>query len=318
MSNRINALITAGFLTGILIILMIADLAMAKITPVAGDNSQSVPKPQLKLQTVLDGSFMKEYETYLSEQFVAKESWAELKTRVDILMQKKEINGVYLCKDDYVIECIKPEDVDRTVLEKRLKLLEDFVEQYDARVMLVPTADNILTDKLPGWAQYYDQQVLLEEVRARIGEAYLIDVMSRLKEHAEEEIYYRTARRWTMLGAYYGYQEWKQATGSVAYRRWQKEDLDNGELQEYTPKEGQPIQQIETGYRGRKDLVLIKNSFADGMIPFLTVHYSNIYVVDLQNDSGSLEKLIGSYVDGGAEVLLLYDCIGFIESFQYQ
>ena len=57
-------------------------------------------------------------------------------------------------------------------------------------------------------------------------------------------------------------------------------------------------------------------SVADLLQPFLRI--ALCVVVDLQNDSGSLEKLIGSYVDGGAEVLLLYDCIGFIESFQYQ
>ena len=53
--------------------------------------------------------------------------------------------------------------------------------------MLVPTADNVLTDKLPANAAYYDQEALLAYVEEQIGESHYIDVFSVLKEHSQEE-----------------------------------------------------------------------------------------------------------------------------------
>ena len=67
--------------------------------------------------------------------------------------------------------------------------------------MLVPTADNILTDKLPAFAPHYDEMRLLAKVKESVGEEHYIDVYSALQEHAGEPIYYRTDHHWTSLGA---------------------------------------------------------------------------------------------------------------------
>ena len=50
---------------------------------------------------------------------------------------------------------------------------------------------------------YYDETLLLDQVAQHVGEHY-VDVYSVLKEHAGEEIYYRTDHHWTSLGASYG------------------------------------------------------------------------------------------------------------------
>ena len=86
---------------------------------------------------------------------------------MDVLLQKQEIGGVYLGKDGYLLEQHLPEDYPRETVEKRLALLERLVEDWNADVMLVPTADNILTDKLPGNAPYFQQEEFLEEVEKR-------------------------------------------------------------------------------------------------------------------------------------------------------
>lgn len=78
--------------------------------------------------------------------------------------------------------------------------LTKLVNHWDAKVMLVPTADNILTDKLPAFAPYYDEERLLMKVQDSIGEDHYIDVYHALQEHAQEPIYYRTDHHWTSLG----------------------------------------------------------------------------------------------------------------------
>lgn len=83
--------------------------------------------------------------------------------------------------------------------------------------MLVPTADNILTDKLPAFAPCYDETRLLAKVKESVGEEHYIDVYSALQEHAGEPIYYRTDHHWTSLGAYYGFLAWADSMGKFPY-----------------------------------------------------------------------------------------------------
>lgn len=94
---------------------------------------------------------------------------------------------------------------------------EKLVNRWDAKVMLVPTADNILTDKLPAFAPHYDEMRLLAKVKESVGEEHYIDVYSALQEHAGEPIYYRTDHHWTSLGAYYGFLAWADSMGKFPY-----------------------------------------------------------------------------------------------------
>ena len=134
----------------------------------------------------------------------------------DVLLGKKEINGVYLAEEGMLIEKHETEDINPETVEQRLVLLQRLTQWQEEkgtgtlRIMLVPTADNILTDKLPDYAPYYPQQEFLEQVKEAAG-SYMIDVTNMLKEHREEPIYYGTDHHWTTRGAYYGYLAWAAA-----------------------------------------------------------------------------------------------------------
>ena len=76
--------------------------------------------------------------------------------------------------------------------------------------------------------------------------------------------------------------------------------------------------EIHTGYNPGKTLFVIKDSYANGLIPLLTAHYENIYVVDLRYFNGKLFQLMEQYEpEQGMDVLVLYDCIHFLEDFKY-
>ena len=55
-----------------------------------------MPSPSFK--TVFDGSFEKDYESYLSDQFVERDTWIGLKTDTERALGKQEINGVYFAE----------------------------------------------------------------------------------------------------------------------------------------------------------------------------------------------------------------------------
>ena len=373
-NEKLHAGMTVALLALVLLVLAVADLVKADRLFSETENRILAQKPKWSMESLLDGSYGEAYESYATDQFVSRDTWVMFKTQMDILMQKKVINGVYLAEDGYLIEQHLPEDYDQALVDKRLDQLQKLISQYPRTlVMLVPTADNVLAEKLPEYAVSYDQNQLLSQVRERIGEDRLIDVFSVLTEHKEEQIYYKSDHHWTTLGAYYGYLQWTQAV-DYPPRSYDPQDLMTvsdsflGTLHSRVnlPMEPDEIQifprttkrevkivydftkeansyyepsylegknqygyflddnhafvEIDTAYSANgKELFLIKDSYANSLIPLLAPHYEKIYVVDLRYYNGSLFSLMEQYVTHDrVSVLVVYNCIHFMEDFSYR
>lgn len=211
------------FLSGIIIAFTVADLLNEERLFSESENRILAQKPELTKETLLSGEYMTDYEEYMNDQFVSRDIWIRIKTGIDMLMQKNLIGGVYLAEDDYLIEQHTEEDFKEELVVKRVGQLQKLVEKFPAtEVMLVPTADNILSEKLPPFAPYYDDKQLIDRVAEAIGEEHMINVYDALKEHADEEIYYRTDHHWTSLGAMYAYRAWAQGRVDIPF--WYRED----------------------------------------------------------------------------------------------
>ena len=211
------------FLSGIIIAFTVADLLNEERLFSESENRILAQKPELTKETLLSGEYMTDYEEYMNDQFVSRDIWIRIKTGIDMLMQKNLIGGVYLAEDDYLIEQHTEEDFKEELVVKRVGQLQKLVEKFPAtEVMLVPTADNILSEKLPPFAPYYDDKQLIVRVAEAIGEEHMINVYDALKEHADEEIYYRTDHHWTSLGAMYAYRAWAQGRVDIPF--WYRED----------------------------------------------------------------------------------------------
>jgi len=373
-NDKLHAAMTVALLALVVLVFTVADLVKADRLFSETENRILAQRPKWSLESALSGSYEEEYEAYATDQFVSRDTWVMLKTRMDILLRKKLIKGVYLGEDGYLIEQHLPEDYTETMVNKRLGQLRELTEQYPrTMVMLVPTADNILTDKLPDYAVSYDQSALLAQVKEEIGEEHVIDVFPVLEEHREEQIYYRTDHHWTTLGAYYGYQRWTQAM-DYPPRSFDPQDLETvsdsflGTLHSRInlPMEADQIQifprtnsrrvkvvydftketssyyepsyletknqygyflddnhafiEIDTAYVAKdRELFLIKDSYANSLIPILAPHYEKIYVLDPRYYNGSLFPLMEQYVTSDrVDVLVVYNCIHFLEHFSYR
>lgn len=370
--ERKNAWKTVVFLCAIMLAFLIGDLLQKDVFFSESENRILASKPKLSKETVISGEYMEQYEEYVNDQFVSRNTWIMLKTRMDLLLQKKEINGVYLAEDDYLIEQHLPEDFPQETIDRKLALLKDLVQAYpQTRVMLVPTADNILTKKLPDFAPYFDQKAFLQQVKDTIGEKQVIDLFPVLETHGEEEIYYRTDHHWTTLGAYYGYEAFTKAYDLPT--RWYLK----GEMQTVTeeflgtlqsklnlPMAGEEIRifprtletevqitydfskksnsfyeesylkgknkygyflddnhaivEIERESYSERVLFVIKDSYANTLLPLLAHHYKKVYVMDLRYFNGKLLDFMQSCDEyGNMDVLVLYNCVHFIEDFRY-
>lgn len=373
MNEKKSTIISIAILSAIILIFTVSDLMQADRLFSETENRVLASRPEFTIQALVQGNFTEDYETYLTDQFVSRDKWIAIKTYMDIALQKKEINGVYLASDGYLIEQHLPENYSAVQETKKIELLERLVREWDAAVMLVPTADNILTDKLPSYAPYYDETELLNRVIQRIGEDNYVDVYTVLQGHADEQIYYRTDHHWTSLGAYYAYLAWAEAKGispvyydldsdametitddflgtlhskvnidvrpdsiwyfpetasrplKVSYDLQTSTDtcyeasyLDTKNKYGFFLDDNHSFIEIDTDYHNGETLFVIKDSYANCFVPLLIPHYEKIYVVDLRYFKGRLFQFMREYEsEEGMDVLVLYNCIHFLEDFAY-
>ena len=194
-------------------------------------------RPQFSLESLFakEDNYTSKYETYITDQFPIRDKWIGFKTRIEKLLGKVETKDVFLGKDDYLIVNHPASDFEGEQGEKNAGFLAaglagyaQLLGQDHVRALLVPTASQILTDKLPAYAQPYDQsryvervgQNLMEElVSAGVANAetvatqLMVDAEKVLQEHQKEYIYYRTDHHWTTQGAFYVYQAWAKTLG---------------------------------------------------------------------------------------------------------
>lgn len=177
--------------------------------------------PKFTIKSYAAGEYSDKLEKYLADQFPGRDGWITVRTLAELGIGMHECNGVYFGKNGYLISSF--DEYDRNQFEKNVSVLEKFVgnmkeKGIEVRVMLVPTAVEILDDKLPRYATHISQKELLDYVKGR--KIDVVDVSDILSEHKSEYIYYKTDHHYTSLGAYYCYCVWKQAKGENAEPLW--------------------------------------------------------------------------------------------------
>lgn len=368
-----DAILTILVICGIILAFTIGDFYNQDRLLSETENRLLAQKPEVSLETILDGSFAKDYEEYVTDQFVGRDKWITVKTYTDVAMQKKDINGVYLGKDDYLIELHDQNNYPQELVEQKLQLLEQLVDTWNADVMLVPTADNILTEKYPVSARsmVFDQGEFLEQVFNRVGGEHYIDAYEALLANRARDIYYKTDHHWTTAGAFYGYQAWAEKKRQLprgyspdytevvsddfrgtlyskihlktkpdeisvfpitrkmdvklvydhqkeSHSFYEEAYLDTKNQYGYFLDDNHALVEIETGNANGRTLFLIKDSYANCMVPLLAFHYEKIYVVDLRYMNGRLLPFMEQCEpENGMDVLVLYNCIHFLEDFRY-
>lgn len=346
------------------------------------ENRNLAQKPKFSLSGILDGSYEKDYESFLTDQFPLRDDWISLKTRVELALGKREVNGVCFGEDNYLLEThlSVDEKAGEENATKAAAFLRKEAERLDAshvQVMLVPAATGVLSDKLPAHAVTWDQEKLITAFREDCASGsdgtspLWVDVDGALAAHKEEPIFYRTDHHWTTLGAYYGYAAYVKALGEepvpmenftrtiaaddflgtvyskVGYAR-QKDPLEiwtrkgENDTDVHLSADGTLDQNSlyvtsyldtkdkystflggnhalavitksdKTAGKSEKTLLVIKDSFANCLVPFLTNHYDKIVLVDLRYLKERISDVEEQY--GVTDVLLLYNTVHFTEA----
>ena len=173
--------------------------------------------PEPELSEILDGTFEKNYETYLSDQFFWRDGWIGVKTKAERAEGKQEINDVYFARDGYLIEKHSG-TFDTDTARNNITYLSDFLVSQEKKIgeghvkaMIVPNAVEILKEKLPPFAKEHEQGDYLSQIRETIPQHLFFDAGKVLTAHKDEQLYYKTDHHWTTKASRYVYEAWAES-----------------------------------------------------------------------------------------------------------
>lgn len=183
--------------------------------------------PLKKSGDFFNGTFMSEFETYVTDQFPLRDAFMTVKAACELAVGKTVNNDVYFGKNDTLFAGVATPEAG--TVDKNLSYVEALAGKLDIPLYfsLVPnklnTAGNLLSDPTAaffnsGAPLALSVNYLGEDLWAQasgLSSARWVDMMPSFLSHADEELFYRTDHHWTSLGAYYGYAALMDAMGIV-------------------------------------------------------------------------------------------------------
>lgn len=351
------------------------------------ENRYLQKRPEITMEGILSAQVQQEMESYACDQLIGRDAWMAVATNTKRLINRSEINGVYLGKDGHLFQRLSDDQVSHDNYEKNMQLLQDFGENNGIPVsfLLVPDAAIVLKDDLPKGALVLDGDTYyasggVPDLREPLQEALL----------SGTDPYFRTDHHWNTDGAYIGakvYLSSRQETilpqeayglttvsddfygttySKVAGLYGVRADelrlptelpkhltvqtagradsvslpTDSGEesviwpdrLQElekagiYDLSKLQGKDQYAVYFGGNygwlkitnpdekaagKRLLILKDSFANSMVPYLLPYYETITMVDLRYFNGSFAQVMEE--SDPTELLVLYELTNFAD-----
>lgn len=350
--------------------LAIANLVWPKRDMIELENRKAAQFPAFSVEALLDGRWQSGFARWMQDQFLLRDAWINTQRAADeIVFQKAEEGGILLGKDQWMFtKLFTIDDATRQQTAKNVQAVAEFAARYPGKVtfLLAPSASVIYPEALPAGAPMADENALLDDIFAQVGEsAAVIDLREPFTARRDEYLYFKTDHHWTTNGAYRAYEQFCalkgltpfdrdaheavtvedfQGTHYAATRLWDVENdtityypLPNqmtiynitGEAQ-YEPMTTENLINTDkfatrdkyaafldgnNGYSviegdGEGSILVVKDSYANSFIPYLTANYEKIGVVDFRNFKYGLDSTIER--EGYDEVLILYNFQTFI------
>ncbi len=369
MKKTTSALMGTVFLV-ILMAVFIANIIIPDKKNSDEENRVLQQLPSFSVSAYKEGRFESKIEDYASDQFILRNGFIRLKTAADTALGGLESNGVYRCRDSYLMEDITVPTKD--VKESNTSALTAFKEANpDLKMyfLLAPNAANILSDKLPIAVSTANQNKYMDDFFETVESLGItpIDVRDTFKEAKKDtQLYYRTDHHWTTDGAYLAFEQvnsvmelgnkvtytdyavkndfrgtlasksgfvngmddaikiYLPAEDSEGYENsviyysdtkekttqfYQVDSLDTKDAYTVFGGSNHPMYTVRTPLDTDRHLLLIKDSYANSMVPFLSQCFSEIVVVDPRYFYDNIQDIISS--ESVTDVLFLYNANTF-------
>ncbi len=172
------------------------------------ENRVLADMPSLTFSGIFDGSFMKEFETYLTDQFPLRDKLISLKTYADRVVGKNEENGVYIGKEGFLF------DAQSSYSEDKVKEITDAVVNFTSSkkgvkraFLLAPNSSYIYSDKLPSYLELPSQRDQIRNIYKLLKAdksmtwVNISSLFERSVKESDTQLYYKTDHHWTTRAA---------------------------------------------------------------------------------------------------------------------
>ena len=178
------------------------------------ENRMLAKMPKFELEELVNGNYVEKLNDYINDHFIFRDIWLKVKSTEEIALGKTENNNVYIGKDGYLFEKIKYTDSSKEKIEDLVNTINNFRKNTNITTyfMLIPTSIYINQEKLPDFAETFNQEELIKNVYNMTNDIKTINTVDTLKANKDKYIYFKTDHHMTSDGAYLVYLEFcKQA-----------------------------------------------------------------------------------------------------------
>ena len=156
-NRALNVLMALIFICFITVIILFNVLKIDK-TFSEEENRVLATMPKFTIKSFLSGDFVENYTKYVEDNFAGRKGFVSIKTNLEKLSGKTEINSVFIGEDGQLFE--KFEEGPEEETKAKIDAINSFSEKYknlNISFMLTPTATKVLEDNLPKYAPNDDE-----------------------------------------------------------------------------------------------------------------------------------------------------------------
>ncbi|WP_067730229.1 DHHW family protein [Oceanobacillus damuensis] len=180
------------------------------------ENRSLAQKPEIDKESIIDGTYMQKFESYITDQFYYRDDWIK-----SHLLWQKVTNQTFL-NDNYYIdgEWVYPKpftEVNKDAIQMattNIEQLKDYTNKREISLYFfsLPDRRNMLDINYPGWVEPSIGDLDKETLLSKFPEEHIqvIDVADEwqkkfgLKDY--KDFYYKTDHHWNMTGALAAYE----------------------------------------------------------------------------------------------------------------
>ncbi len=330
------------------------------------ENRYLATRPEVSWDTILSGSWQKDWEAYLSDQFPFRDGVTAMTTVIRKAAGQKDIGGAWLADEGCYPEVHAADSFDEAAFSKNLGYIRTFSEKLagtPSTLLLVPDAACVYPDRLPAFARPYDAAALQKLAKKQLPQMQVPDLTGAFfaaarisaadgnssEDPGRPELYYKTDHHWSADGVMLAYHLLTGGTGRAqtepqlfsddflgsTYSKTLDPAAEPEKLYIFPVNEGitvtadgEEIPLYDLTAKDKKDkytvffggnyglvtiqtragtgrsLMVIKDSFANSLVPLLTADYDTITMVDLRYFGSSPASLAA--LAAPDELLFLY------------
>lgn len=193
------------------------------------ENRTLTTAPSLTVSSLADGSYSAQLGKFFSDQFPLRSQWVRLRARCESALLRREIGGVLLGKEGYLIPRGETSEAQQNTLRRNLQALATLESKLRAApktaaipllVAPVPRSVDVNRAHLPDAYQGVDTESIWSHLADGLT-LPLTDLRTPLRLAADQKkaVWYKTDHHWTSEGAYLAYVALGESLGYTPYGR---------------------------------------------------------------------------------------------------